>query len=278
MKHLLRFLRFCGEGVPLLVFWLRWLLWDFSGLHFIYLKIFPPKPSEENPSTFFLWLIGIYIALFGVASQRYENRLDRIENRANGIFSQLGSGPKQALTRIPDAQRMKRPVKPELIDPKSVFCSFLCAQEPDEETVNALRNVVVSFKDDLSNIHLNGVNLQRTNLFGANLFGTSLMGADLSEADLSRSNLQRANLFRANLIRASLRKANLSGANLWQAYLQEADLSRTVGLTAGQVKRAFFWKLAFYDDDLIRELGLPTDHNERVKKKLAKLKKEQKHG
>ena len=124
-------------------------MWDFSGLHFIYLKIFPPKPSEatENPSTFFLWLIGIYIALFGLASQRYENMLDRIENRANGIFTQLGSGPKKALARIPDAQQMTRPVKPELIDPKSVICSFLCAQEPDEETVKALRDVVVSFKD-----------------------------------------------------------------------------------------------------------------------------------
>ena len=67
-------------------------------------------------------LIGIYVALFGLASQRYENHLDRIENRANGIFAQLGSRrPKKAMARIADAQRMTRPVKPELLNPYLVF-------------------------------------------------------------------------------------------------------------------------------------------------------------
>jgi len=250
MKYLLRFLRFCGGGVPLLVCWLRWLMWDFSGLHFIYLKIFPTKPSEatENPSTFFLWLIGIYIALFGLASQRYENMLDRIENRANGIFAQLGSGPKKALARIPNAQHMTRPVKPELIDPKSVICSFLCAQELDEETVKALRDVVVSFKDDLSNADLRQANFQ----------GADLRQANLQGANLFQANLQGANLYQANFQEANLYRANLQGATLYQA-----NLFRTEGLTAPQVKRARNWKRAFYSDDFLKKLDLPPDHNQK---------------
>ncbi len=40
---------------------------------------------------------------------------------------------------------------------------------------------------------------------------------------------------------------------------------------AGQELRA-----AFYKDDFLKELGLPPDHNERVKKKLAELEKKKK--
>ena len=63
----------------------------------------------------------------------------------------------------------------------------------------------------------------------------------------------------------------MSGANL-----QEADLRGANGLTASQVKDAKNWELAFYGKDLLKELGLPPDHNERVKKKLAELEKEKK--
>ncbi len=41
-----------------------------------------------------------------------------------------------------------------------------------------------------------------------------------------------------------------------------------------QVKMARNWELAFYADYFLKELGLPPDHNERVKKKLAELEKE----
>ncbi len=112
--------------------------------------------------------------------------------------------------------------------------------------------------------------------------------ADLREANLSRANLegaklQKANLFGANLQEADLHKANLQGANLGEANLQGADLSwanlqgaylgGAWGLTPFQVKDAQNWDLAFYSDDFLKKLGLPPDHNERVKKKLAEEKK-----
>ena len=56
-----------------------WLLWDFSGLRSIWEKIRPPSEekiksvSYNKPPTFLLWVLGIYSALFGIASQRYEN-------------------------------------------------------------------------------------------------------------------------------------------------------------------------------------------------------------
>ncbi len=76
---------------------IKWLLWDFSGLRFIWQKIKPPVDQSTNkraPVTFLLWVIGAYVAFFGVASQRYENRVDKIENRANAIFPQLSTSEK----------------------------------------------------------------------------------------------------------------------------------------------------------------------------------------
>ena len=128
----------------------------------------------------------MYVALFGVASQRYENLLDRIENRANTIYAQLGtSNAQKALELIPRAQRMVRPVKPSIFHPVSVVCSLLCEQVADPETKNALKDIVVTFKN--------------------NLEGVSLPGIDLSEANLERANLRMADL----------RGANLRNAKLW---------------------------------------------------------------
>ncbi len=65
-------------------------------------------------------------------------------------------------------------------------------------------------------------------------------------------------------------------ADLVEANLQGAYLVGAKGLTASQVKEAKNWKLAFYSDDFLKKLGLPPDHNERVKEKLAELEKEKK--
>ncbi len=87
---------------------------------------------------------------------------------------------------------------------------------------------------------------------------------------------ERADLVEANLQGAYLVEANLQGAFLVEANLQGAYLVGAKGLTASQVKEAKNWKLAFYSDDFLKKLGLPPDHNERVKKKLAELEKEKK--
>ena len=76
--------------------------------------------------------------------------------------------------------------------------------------------------------------------------------------------------------RTDLVEANLQGADLDGANLRGATLVGAKGLTASQVKKAKNWKLAFYSDDFLKKLGLPPDHNEKVKKKLAEMEKEKK--
>ena len=115
-------------------------------------------------------------------------------------------------------------------------------------------------------------NLQKANLSRANLQEANLGIANLQEADLFDANLQKANLFDANLQEANLIGANLQGANLGT----DLTFGTIRDLTAPQVKQAKNWELAFYNKDFLKELGLPPDHNETLKKKLAELEKKEK--
>ncbi len=144
------------------------------------------------------------------------------------------------------------------------------------EILEAHRKWVDSEAKEGERADLRGANLQRADLWKANLQGADLRGANLQEAFLRETNPQKANLRGANLQWADLWKANLQRADLWKANLQRANLRGAVGLTASQIKNAKNWELAFYSHDFLGKLGLPPDHNERVKKKLAEMEKEKK--
>ncbi len=132
------------------------------------------------------------------------------------------------------------------------------------------------FKANLQGAGLWRASLQGANLRGANLQKATLFKANLQMADLGGANLQEADLSDANLQGADLRGANLQGATLVGANLQGAFLYGTTGFTASQVKAAKNWEQAFYRDFLLEKLGLPPDHNEKVKRKLAEMERKKK--
>ena len=170
-------------------------------------------------------LIGIYVALFGIASQRYENRIDIIENRANSVFDQLAvpSAQKKALSRIARVQNMSCPNKPRLLNPYSVFLSLFGSDSNYKEMVNQLKETVEDLKDSLDSVNLQGAYLVKANLFEANLKGANLEGANLQGAYLRRADLGGASLGGANLQGAYLRRADLGGADFMGADLEGAD-------------------------------------------------------
>jgi hypothetical protein len=214
-----------------------WLVWDFSGLRFIWEKIIPPDPydpktNKRKPATFFLWAVGIYITFFVITSQRYENRIDIIENRANSIFTQLGTpNYKKALGRIPRVQNMPCPIKPEIPHPATVFKS-LFQNTTYTEIVELLKETVENWKDSLTGVDLSFAQLQRANLRGAQLDSANLWKANLQEAVLWEANLQGAELFGTNLQRAGLLGVDLQGADLLGV-----DLTHAKNLTISQLSK-----------------------------------------
>lgn len=111
----------------------------------------------------------------------------------------------------------------------------------------------------LTGAYLFEADLTKACLYRAVLYKASLEGANLEEADLSRAILAEANLSKANL-----QKAKLGGAILRAADLQEADFRGAKDLEVRNLVEARAWILGRYDDKLLKELGLPADHNNQV--------------
>ena len=157
---------------------------------------------------------------------------------------------------------------------------------------NKWRQENPDIRPDLSGMDLRRANLKAAALQGvilkdANLRGTDLSWADLRGADLNRTNLIRTNLSAANLTEANFSGANLSEANLSEANLCEANLSEALLLGAlllgadlnkakfednvkdlmpSQIRTAKNWETAYYSKGVLEGLGLPLDHNEKLRK------------
>jgi len=107
--------------------------------------------------------------------------------------------------------------------------------------------------DCLKNKKLGTIELAQENLAGVDFSGMDLRGA---------KNLQGVNLKEANLENANLEGVNLAGAVLLSANLKGARLQGVRGLT--DVQGARNWFLAAYDLEILKSLGLPADHNQRL--------------
>ncbi len=212
-----------------------WVLWDFSGFRFFWEKIRPPletTPHKRSPSTFFLWVLGVlfaYSILFSIVSQRFENRIHLIEERANTILLQVSISDsgirKTALSRVSNAQNMLCPYKPDIFDPISIFRSvFGPSSSRHNATVQALKGVIETWKGQLDSVNLERADLRHAKLKGAKLSNANLKGVNLIGADLMNADLHGADLTGANLTNAVLRGADFSEALIEGANLQGVDL------------------------------------------------------
>ena len=207
---------------------LYWLIWEFIGLHYIVRKFDPLTPEEAHtekpPVTVGIWIFGLYIAFFGLVSQRYQSKISVIENRINNINASLSTpGLRQALSRIPRTQKMHCPVEPELVNPIKTIMS-LFYEATYKHGVDRLKETVADWKDSLSYAVLKSANLDSAELQGANLLKARLAGASLWRANLDSAILDSANLDSANFMGDSLEKADLAGADLRSANLSKSNL------------------------------------------------------
>lgn len=249
-----------------------WIIWDFSGVRFIWQKIRPPinkPPDQRPPATFLLWVVSIYLILFGVTSQRYENRVDIIENRANAIFVQL-SAPvdspqfKNALSKIKRVQNMLAPIKPEIEKPTSIYNSLYKNNEY-EEMVNLLKETVENYKTDLNGVDLSEVNLTGAQLYKANfqysnLYNTIFQNAYLENADFQNAYLAYADFQNAMLWKADFRNTGLENANFQNACLQDADFQNAINITIEQLSKAETLYNAKFDPELTEQIKKEYPH------------------
>lgn len=224
--------------IKVIKFFLRgvvWIIWELIPLRFIWEKLHPPRKDDSQqtrpPVTFGVWVIGFYVAIYGVASQRYENKLDRLEVKVSSIYQLAGTPQyKAALGRIATVQATEIPEEPILWPPSlSPVRSLFIQGLPHRESVDALKLIVESFRDKPAiDRMLSGVNLRKADL----------RGTDLREAKLFRADLRGADLRGADLLWADLSGAKLFGVELFRADLSGADLSLAEGITQSQIDEA----------------------------------------
>lgn len=230
-------------------------IYRYLGVQYVYRKAVPTQ-KEQFP-TLLLWVTGIYIALFGLASQRYENRVDIIERKVSSIYARL--------TPITSAIIQLPPIVVEFGDSGTVFIHSLSEYEElkrlnpstrvsiSEEESKALaqrdelviaKKEVISKIPDIQNypcpvvpsifklhktilslfvntVHKESVEELRELIVDAK---KDLKGTHLYCANLERANLEFANLEGAYLEGANLKNANIPGANLKNANLSVVEL------------------------------------------------------
>jgi len=204
-------------------------VFDFSGIRAIYEKIRPPTEKNKSgdykaPSTFLLWIFGIYIAFFGVASQRYENSMDKLEARANAIITLVASNTwKSAISRIPAIQNTLIPTPPTLINPPTVFKSIFGKREKNGVIINLLKDIIKDKKKDLAGIDLSYVILDDMDLWGADFTGAKLDGASFIKTDLYGTTFKNA-----FLVDSKLKSAGLFGVVFENAICVNTDFTNIV--------------------------------------------------
>ena len=206
-----------------------WLVWEYFG-RLLFEKIFPnwwnpnnkyiksidpyiPLWSGPKPATITFWLIGIYIATWGVVSQRYENALDRVENRYNAILVVLSSAQyKEAFHLFGDLSLSEIPFKPEFDKPLTLIYSFFKTEE-DLFIKHDIKGVVEIYKSKLNNTHLSGVDLSFSTLKKANLQWADLEGTQFNTCNLNGANLDHAFVIAANFKYALMSNTKLNNLN-----------------------------------------------------------------
>ena len=176
--------------IIILIKFIIWALWDLSGLRFFWQKIRPPIDSAQKhrpASTFSIWVTGIfvvYVILFNFASQRFENRIEIIENKVNSTLSFLSVTDidvrEDALSKKSKIQNMTLPYKPNIYEPMSIFRTFFePAQYKDGGMIDLLKETIAKYKN-----RLDSVNPVRSDLRNADLEGDEQNKVDLSDANL----------------------------------------------------------------------------------------------
>ena len=239
---------------------LCWVVYELTGARWVWEHVWPPKEDEKKERrpapTITIWVAGVYTALFGLASARYEHAVDRVETRAGAVVALLANDKVRgnAAAQVALIQEREVPKRPEY---GTFFIDSFWKWQPYLEGIELLKTAVESCKKELREANLTGSNLAGANLAGgnlreanlqeANLLEADMQGATLEQANLQGATLERANLRGATLERAKLQMTKLHGVDLYQADLQEvklqgADLQRAnlqwVKLQGADLQRA----------------------------------------
>ena len=161
----------------------------YSGITYIIRKFY--TSNKPTPPNGVLWFIGIYLAAYGVASQRYENNLDQLENRIFSVMDLIGTdNEKQAIASLTKLRDEETFIKPEILNPVKTFKSLFGYKSSNSYFEKEVDETIRYFLPDLTNLTLYNINFIDLNLDNVNFSNSTLVGCDFSFSSLINANFR----------------------------------------------------------------------------------------
>lgn len=127
----------------------RWcyLYLGYGYIHYKMLKTRVEKPLDERkPTNIVLWVFTIYTALFSVAFQQYENKLNRLINSFGTFVEVFDENDTSKINRLISYQSRTIPSEPNFWNPVSVIRSFYKSEKYEEmnRDISAMVNTPIT--------------------------------------------------------------------------------------------------------------------------------------
>lgn len=136
--------------------YLKRFLYIYIGFGYLHQMIRKPKAeeySDRKPSNFLLWIIGLYVALFGLAAQRYEIRINRLNNLFNTYIELLDKDVDPGIyDGFIQLQKSVVPKEPKVLEFWTTFQSFV-EEEPFPDVVQHVGNIAPAyFREEIGSL------------------------------------------------------------------------------------------------------------------------------
>lgn len=215
-----------------------WVLYHYSGLRAICSLAWPKKnkelsaPGYRKPATFVLWLLGTYTALFGIASGRYEMRVNMLLARANALIAQtaIPEACGAAIEQMPAVQYEECPVKPEFWNPFSVFYSAFFKNKNSPqclEIAKILRNTIVTNQKHLSGIILRNAFLQSAHFKNLNATDSTFVDCDFKNSTYYNCFFLNSRFVNADFNDVKMRNVNFSHTKFYNTVFSSSTIEKT---------------------------------------------------
>ncbi|WP_243312445.1 pentapeptide repeat-containing protein [Fundidesulfovibrio agrisoli] len=206
-------------------------LFNYSGIKAIWWMVSPPKSdqSNEKPSTFALWAVGVYTAVFTLAMTRHDSAAKILETRLSTVSSQISNKETRqvALQRLIEIQKSTCPIKPDYFNPLTILLSLAGDEAKNKSIIQSTKELITIYKLDLHDIDLSGLDVDGVKgLDHANFTGSDLSFSNFSNTIVNNSNFSGADLRGANFYNSTCRDSNFINACMIGTSFTHSNLER----------------------------------------------------